>query len=368
MAQQVLLPLSPANEERPNDATSYSPTPTPMKSGNPNTSHASTHTSSGKRRRLSSPSHKTTPTLTRKGKLEYTSDAIQELVNLGKKRLNIAEQMLQRELDACPKVHSIEECMLLLGENSEHPELERRKEPLGVLQFSKSSTTLKWSLENAIGAIDGTDIPVVVRKSKQPRYHCRKGYTSQNMMISCSFDHQFLFVCTGWEGSAVDMRALHCCCESGGFMVSEVRRRMSAPAAAALEGGAGAAAALRAVVARVRQAAERCGRRPERVKVVAVSKTKPPAVVRHVYDAGHRCFGENYVQELLEKAAQLPADIEWHFIGHLQSNKVKSLLGIFYLLTLVVNRLNFRHGGKLRYYHGNLLKRPQKASRQHNSL
>ncbi|XP_020114385.1 proline synthase co-transcribed bacterial homolog protein-like [Ananas comosus] len=101
---------------------------------------------------------------------------------------------------------------------------------------------------------------------------------------------------------------------------------MSAPAAAALEGGAGAAAALRAVVARVRQAAERCGRHPERVKVVAVSKTKPPAVVRHVYDAGHRCFGENYVQELLEKAPQLPADIEWHFIGHLQSNKVKSLL------------------------------------------
>nr|CAD1818701.1 unnamed protein product [Ananas comosus var. bracteatus] len=114
MAQQVLLPLSPANEEGPNDATSYSPTPTPMKSGNPNTSHASAHTSSGKRRRLSSPSHKTTPTSTRKGKLEYTSDAIQELVNLGKKRLNIAEQMLQRELDARPKVHSIEECMVRL--------------------------------------------------------------------------------------------------------------------------------------------------------------------------------------------------------------------------------------------------------------
>ncbi|KAF4346829.1 hypothetical protein G4B88_016984 [Cannabis sativa] len=45
-----------------------------------------------------------------------------------------------------------------------------------------------------------------------------------------------------------------------------------------------------------------------------------------VYDSGHRCFGENYIQEILEKAPQLPDDIEWHFIGHLQSNKVKSLL------------------------------------------
>lgn len=115
LAQQVPLPLSPTNEEGPNDAPSYSPTPTPMKSENRNTSHALAHTSSGKRRRLSSPSRRTTPTSTRKGKLEYnTSDAIQELVNLGKKRLNIAEQMLQRELDARPKVHSIEECMVRL--------------------------------------------------------------------------------------------------------------------------------------------------------------------------------------------------------------------------------------------------------------
>ncbi|XP_020114536.1 uncharacterized protein LOC109728529 [Ananas comosus] len=60
--------------------------------------------------------------------------------------------------------------------------------------------------KNAIGAIDGTHIPVVVQKHKQPRYRCRKGFTSQNMMAACSFDHQFLFVCTGWEGSAADMR------------------------------------------------------------------------------------------------------------------------------------------------------------------
>ncbi|KAH6764555.1 putative pyridoxal phosphate-dependent enzyme [Perilla frutescens var. hirtella] len=87
-----------------------------------------------------------------------------------------------------------------------------------------------------------------------------------------------------------------------------------------------AAAALRSVLQRVKQAAERSGRVSERVRVVAVSKTKPVPLLRQVYDAGHRCFGENYVQELVEKAPQLPDDIEWHFIGNLQSNKVKPLL------------------------------------------
>lgn len=57
--------------------------------------------------------------------------------------------------------------------------------------------------------------------------------------------------------------------------------------------------------------------------MVAVSKTKPPPVVMEAYDAGHRLFGENRVQELLSKKDLLPADIEWHLIGHLQTNKVK---------------------------------------------
>ncbi|GMH24994.1 hypothetical protein Nepgr_026837 [Nepenthes gracilis] len=83
---------------------------------------------------------------------------------------------------------------------------------------------------------------------------------------------------------------------------------------------------LRSVMLRVRQAAERASRDPNRIRVVAVSKTKPVSLIRQVYDAGHLCFGENYVQEIIEKAPQLPEDIEWHFIGHLQSNKVKSLL------------------------------------------
>ncbi|KAL8045975.1 hypothetical protein ABFX02_08G149300 [Erythranthe guttata] len=97
-----------------------------------------------------------------------------------------------------------------------------------------------------------------------------------------------------------------------------------AAAASAAEGMA--AAALRSVIQRVNQAAERSSRQSDRIRVVAVSKTKPVPLLRQVYDAGHRFFGENYVQEIVEKAPQLPENIEWHFIGNLQSNKVKPLL------------------------------------------
>ena len=64
----------------------------------------------------------------------------------------------------------------------------------------------------------------------------------------------------------------------------------------------------------------------EKVRLVAVSKTKTVEEIRALYDLGQRDFGENYVQELTEKKAALPADIRWHFIGHLQSNKIKFLL------------------------------------------
>jgi pyridoxal phosphate enzyme (YggS family) len=60
-----------------------------------------------------------------------------------------------------------------------------------------------------------------------------------------------------------------------------------------------------------------------KVILLAVSKTKPAAEVLEAYDAGQRLFGENQVQELVEKQEQLPKDIEWHLIGHLQTNKVK---------------------------------------------
>ena len=59
------------------------------------------------------------------------------------------------------------------------------------------------------------------------------------------------------------------------------------------------------------------------VTLVAVSKTKPIEEIKGLYDQGQRIFGENKVQELIEKQSLLPKDIEWHLIGHLQSNKVK---------------------------------------------
>lgn len=66
---------------------------------------------------------------------------------------------------------------------------------------------------------------------------------------------------------------------------------------------------------------------PAGVRLVAVSKTKPASAVQEAYDAGQRDFGENYVQELVDKKDHLPDDIIWHFIGHLQSNKVKYIAG-----------------------------------------
>jgi pyridoxal phosphate enzyme (YggS family) len=68
------------------------------------------------------------------------------------------------------------------------------------------------------------------------------------------------------------------------------------------------------------------------ITLVAVSKTKPVEDILELYNLGHRDFGENYVQELAEKAAKLPIDIRWHFIGHLQTNKVKSIVPFIYLI------------------------------------
>lgn len=68
------------------------------------------------------------------------------------------------------------------------------------------------------------------------------------------------------------------------------------------------------------------------VSLVAVSKTKPEAEILELYEMGHRDFGENYVQELVTKAAALPADIRWHYIGHLQTNKVKLIVPFVQLI------------------------------------
>ena len=70
----------------------------------------------------------------------------------------------------------------------------------------------------------------------------------------------------------------------------------------------------------------------ENVVLVAVSKTKPNEDIEELYQLGQKAFGENYVQELVEKQASLPKDIQWHFIGHLQSNKVKYIAPFIHLI------------------------------------
>jgi len=75
------------------------------------------------------------------------------------------------------------------------------------------------------------------------------------------------------------------------------------------------------VLESVRQAALDAGRTPDSVRLLAVSKTFPPEDIRTVFEAGQLCFGENKVQELQSKVPVLPPEIEWHLIGHLQSNK-----------------------------------------------
>lgn len=74
------------------------------------------------------------------------------------------------------------------------------------------------------------------------------------------------------------------------------------------------------------------GRSPEEVSLIAVSKTKPVPMLQEAYDAGCRDFGENKVQEIMDKIDKLPSDIRWHMIGHLQTNKVKYIVGKVFLI------------------------------------
>ncbi len=80
-----------------------------------------------------------------------------------------------------------------------------------------------------------------------------------------------------------------------------------------------------AVVGRIDAAATRAGRDPDDVMLVAVSKGRNVSMIRRLYDVGHRDFGENRAQELREKVPELPLDIRWHFVGPLQSNKVRTV-------------------------------------------
>lgn len=74
------------------------------------------------------------------------------------------------------------------------------------------------------------------------------------------------------------------------------------------------------------------GRNPSEVTLIAVSKTKPISMLKEAYDKGIRDFGENKVQEILSKYEELPKDIRWHMIGHLQRNKVKSIVDKVYMI------------------------------------
>ena len=83
---------------------------------------------------------------------------------------------------------------------------------------------------------------------------------------------------------------------------------------------------IRDVERRIVQACERSGRNPEEVTLVAVSKTKPVEKLEEAYAVGKRVFGENKVQELVDKYEVMPKDIKWQMIGHLQRNKVKYII------------------------------------------
>ncbi len=78
---------------------------------------------------------------------------------------------------------------------------------------------------------------------------------------------------------------------------------------------------------RIRAAAEAAGRDPSSVRLVAVSKTRPAADIAAAFQAGQTIFGENYIQELVPKLAEVQEAVQWHVIGHLQSNKVKYIAG-----------------------------------------
>ena len=83
---------------------------------------------------------------------------------------------------------------------------------------------------------------------------------------------------------------------------------------------------LESVEKRIEQTCRHVGRKRDEVTLVAVSKTKPVSMLQEAYDLGVRVFGENKVQEIRDKYEALPRDIEWHMIGHLQTNKVKYII------------------------------------------
>lgn len=95
---------------------------------------------------------------------------------------------------------------------------------------------------------------------------------------------------------------------------------------------------LAAVQARIANAVEKSGRSAREVRLVAVSKTYPAEAIRELFATGQGAFGESRVQEALPKVEALPPGIEWHFIGHLQTNKIRKVVGQFALFHGVDNQ------------------------------
>ncbi len=84
---------------------------------------------------------------------------------------------------------------------------------------------------------------------------------------------------------------------------------------------------IKSVRDNITEACKRSGRNPEDVTLINVSKTKPLEMLKEAYAAGSRDFGENKVQELCDKIPEMPEDVNWHMIGHLQTNKIKYIIG-----------------------------------------
>ncbi len=102
----------------------------------------------------------------------------------------------------------------------------------------------------------------------------------------------------------------------------------------------------------IRSLCKDAGRDESECTLIAVSKTKPVDLIKDAYAAGCRDFGENYVQELVDKIHQLPGDIRWHMIGHLQTNKVKYIVGKTYLIHSVDSIKLAREIGKISVKNG----------------
>lgn len=89
---------------------------------------------------------------------------------------------------------------------------------------------------------------------------------------------------------------------------------------------------IESVNKKIESACTKSGRDVSKVTLISVSKTKPLSMLKEAYDAGSRDFGENKVQELIDKIPNMPGDVNWHMIGHLQRNKVKYIVGKVYLI------------------------------------